>query len=138
MRKMRRKPIDDMFDRMENLFSEFQDMGRDLTGIGGVPVDIREENGSYVLTADVPGVSKEDISLKADEQKVEISAESSAEMEEENEKYYRRERSSRQFRRSVRWPSKVDPETIHAEFDEGVLTVRAEKTGSEDRQIDIE
>lgn len=138
MRKMQRKSFDDVFDQMENLFSEFHEMGRDLTGFTSTPVDIREENGSYELQADLPGVSKEDINLKVDSDKVEISSESSHEIEEENEKYYRQERSSRSFRRSVPWPSTVDPESVHAEFDEGVLTITADKESSGGREIDIE
>lgn len=138
MRRMHRKSFDDIFDQMENLFSEFHDMGRDLTQLGNVPVDLREENGGYKLHADLPGVAKEDINLKVDAEKVEISAESSHEIEEENEKYYRQERSSRSFRRSVRWPSAIDPDTVHAEFDEGVLTVSADKEGSNGRDVEIE
>lgn len=138
MRRMRRKSLDDMFETMENLFNEFQEMGRDLTGMKGMtPVDIREEGGEIVVTADLPGVSKEDINLKADEGTLEISAEASHELKEENEKYIRRERSERSYRRSVTWPKRVDPETIHAEYEDGVLTVRAEKQ-EEDSGRDIE
>lgn len=138
MRKMRRDPIDDFFDQMQKVFNEFQEKGRDLTGLGSVPVDIREEDGHIVISADLPGVSKEDINLRADEDKLEISAESSMDYKEENEKYIRRERSSRSFRREVAWPSKIDPETIEAEYNDGVLEVRAEKEETEGKDIDIQ
>ncbi|MFB6191294.1 MAG: Hsp20/alpha crystallin family protein [Candidatus Nanohaloarchaea archaeon] len=138
MRRMRREPIDDMFERMQNFFDEFQEMGRDLTGFSGVPVDIREDNSHIVVEADLPGVEKEDINLRADSDSLEISAESSEEMREENEKYLRQERSRRTFRRTVSWPVAVDPESIEAEFEDGVLTVTAEKEEKEGRDIEIE
>lgn len=136
---MRRESLDDVFDRMQNVFEEFQDMGKDLAGFSTVPVDIREEDGEIVVHADLPGVSKEDINLKADSERLEISAESSQEITEENEKYLRQERSRREFRRTVAWPVKVDPESVVAEFEDGVLEVTAEKAeDDEGRDIDIQ
>jgi len=135
---MRRDPLDDMLDRMQNLFEEFHDKGRDLTGVGTIPVDIQDEGDRLVVKADLPGVEKEDINLKADSDRVEISAESSHEVKEENEKYLKRERQSRSFRRTVRWPEAVDEESVEASFDEGVLTVTADKEESSGRDIEIE
>ncbi|MFB6190249.1 MAG: Hsp20/alpha crystallin family protein [Candidatus Nanohaloarchaea archaeon] len=139
MRRMKRESLDDVFDRMQNVFEEFQELGRDVTGFSAVPVDIREEDGNIVVNADLPGVSKEDINLRADSERLEISAESSQEITEENEKYLRQERSRREFKRTVAWPVKVDPETVEAEFEDGVLEVTAEKEeDDEGRDIDIQ
>ncbi len=135
MRRMKRDSFDDVFGRMQNLFEEFQDMGRSM--VGGIPVDIQEEDGKIIVKADLPGVSKEDINLKADAESLEISAESSEEIREENEKYLRRERSQRSYRRTVRWPAAVDPETVEADYSEGVLTVTAEKEENDGVNIDI-
>lgn len=103
-----------------------------------MPVDIREEDGNIVISADLPGVNKEDISLKADDEGLEIMAEGSTEVKEENEKYIRRERSARKFRRKVQWPTQVDPETVEASYNDGVLEVRAEKEDSEGHDIEID
>lgn len=136
---MRRDPIDDVVDHMEKLFNEFHDVGKDIAGrSGGVPVDVSEEDGHVILRADLPGVAKEDISLKADSDSVEITAEASTEVEEQNEKYFRKERKARSFRRKIRWPTEIDPDTIEAEFESGVLTVSAETEVSEGRDIEIE
>lgn len=117
----------DIFDQMHKMFNQMQNYSKDLNFRTSVPVDIKEDGGNVVLTADLPGVQKDDINLKADEDSVEISAESSAELKEENEKYVRRERSSRSFRRVVSWPTKVNAETVKAEYNDGVLRVEAEK-----------
>ncbi|MFB6208193.1 MAG: Hsp20 family protein [Candidatus Nanohaloarchaea archaeon] len=141
MRRLRRQDsFDDFFDQMEEFFNQFQDFGKDVAGslTSRTPVDLREEDGEYVLTADLPGVQKEEINVKADEETVEISAEVNQEIEEEGENYYQRERSSRGYRRKVVWPSKVDPETIQAKYDNGVLEVRAEKAEDSGREVDIE
>ncbi|WP_414836782.1 Hsp20/alpha crystallin family protein [Candidatus Nanohalococcus occultus] len=134
---MRRDSIDDMFDRMQNLFDEFQNKA-DLKGFRGMPVDIHEEDGKIIVKADLPGISKEDINLKADKNKIDVSAESSTAIQEENEKYFTRERTSRKFHRTVSWPAEIDPETVTAEYDDGVLTVTAEKTESEGKDVEIE
>lgn len=138
MRRMRRDSFDDIFDQMQNLFNEFQERGKGFARMKGVPVDIREQDGQVIVKADLPGVSKQDISLKADENSIEIAAESSEEVKEENEKYVRRERSSRSYRRTVSWPSRVDPETIEAEFEDGVLEITAEKEESNGHNIEIQ
>ena len=139
MKRMQRKNFDDIYDEMQNLFSEFQSMGKDVTSMArGVPVDVHEEGNKLVLEADLPGVQKEDINLRADEEKVEISAESKQEVTEENEKYYKQERRKRSFRRTVKWPEKVDADTIEATYEEGVLRVEAEREQMEGRDINVE
>jgi HSP20 family protein len=117
----------DIFDQMHKMFNQMQSFSKDINLGTSVPVDIRVEDDKVFLTADLPGVQKDDINLKADDKTVEISAESSTELKEENEKYVRRERSSKSFRRVVSWPTEIDPETIKAEYKDGVLRVEAEK-----------
>ncbi|MFQ3275532.1 MAG: HSP20 family protein [Candidatus Nanohaloarchaea archaeon] len=136
MRRLdRRDGIDDVFDHMQKMFNQFQDMA-DFRG--SMPVNVKEENGEVVVSADMPGVQKEDINLKADSDGLEISAESSEEIKEENEKYIRKERSSRTYRRRVAWPTEVNPESVSAEYEDGVLTVRADKEDHEDWDIEVE
>jgi HSP20 family protein len=136
MRKLdRRDGIDDVVDHMQKMFNQFQDMA-DFRG--SMPVNVKEEDGKVVVSADMPGVQKEDINLKADNDGLEISAESKEEIKEENEKYIRKERSSRTYRRRVAWPTEVDPETVSAEYTDGVLTVKADKEDSEDWDVEIE
>ncbi|MFB6116006.1 MAG: Hsp20/alpha crystallin family protein [Candidatus Nanosalina sp.] len=141
MRRLKRRDdVDDLFKQMENLFSQFHEKGMDFASelSPNFPVDIAEEDGEYVVTADMPGVDKEEINIKADNEGVEISAESSHEIEEENEKYYRKERSQRQFNRRVKFPSEVDAESIEAEYEDGVLTITADKDEEEGRDVEIQ
>jgi HSP20 family protein len=140
MRRLDRKDGGDVFDQMQNMMEELQNKGMgfasDLTQ--STPIDIREEDGELILSADMPGVEKEEINVKADEDSVEISAESKAEVTEENEKYLRRERRSRKFMRTVPWPKNIDPETVEAEYEDGVLEISAEIEEDEGINVEVE
>lgn len=141
MRRLKRSDdLDDLVNQMENMFKQFHEKGTDFASElkPAFPVDIAEEEGSFEITADLPGVDKEEINIKGDEKGVEISAESSHEIEEENEKYYRKERSKRSFNRRVKFPQPVDPETIEAEYEDGVLTITADKEEGEGVDIEVE
>ena len=137
MRRLdRRDDLDNVFDQMQKMFNQFQDF-TDLNA--GMPVNVKEEDGKIIVEADMPGIQKEDINLKADSDGIEISAESKEEIKEENEKYLRKERSSRRYRRQIPWPSEVDQDTIKAKYKEGVLKVEEENTGeSEEWDVEIE
>ena len=141
MRRLKRTDgVEDIFDQMQKMFEEVQDTGRGLASdfTGSLPIDIQEEESEYIITADLPGVQKEEINIRGDDNQVEISAESEHELKEENEKYIRRERRSRTFRRTVNWPQPVDAETISAEYSEGVLTITAEKQENGGKEIEVE
>ena len=75
MRRLKRSDdIDDLFKQMENVFNQFQEKGMDFASElkPAFPVDIAEEDGKYILTADMPGVDKDEINIKADAEGVEI------------------------------------------------------------------
>ncbi|MFB6199268.1 MAG: Hsp20/alpha crystallin family protein [Candidatus Nanohaloarchaea archaeon] len=134
----RQDQLDDVFDQMQKMFNQFSSFSKDRLDLSNtVPVDIKEEEDQITVTADLPGVQKEDINLKADKDGLEISAEASQEIKEENEKYVRQERSSRRFRRKLRWPTEVDPESVEAKYNDGVLTVEADKDESDDWNIEV-
>jgi len=136
MRRLRRHDsIDDMFDQMQKMVNQIQEGPALGTNI---PVDIEEEHGKYKIVADLPGVQKEEIDLKADKNEISITAESTAEVQEENEKYFKKERTSRAFQRTLSWPTQIDPETITAEYKDGVLTITAEKDEEEGKNIEIQ
>ena len=140
MKRLDRHNTEDMFEQMQNMIEEVTGKGVNLANefTGHTPVDIREENGNLIISADLPGVQKEDIDIKSDGQTVEIHAESSAEVKEENEKYFRKERQKRSFRRTVKWPKQIKEDTIKAEYNDGVLQITAEKHEDEADNIEIE
>lgn len=138
MRRLdRRDGLDDLFDQMQRFAEEVQERGKNLAD-RGIPVDVQEDEETVTVTADMPGVEKEDINLKADEDGISITAEHEADVKEENEKYVRRERSRRKYQRTVSWPTDIDPESVTANYDNGVLEITADKEDSPSHSIDIE
>lgn len=90
-------------------------------------MDVVETGDEFVLRADLPGLSEGEVNIELDENVLTISGERKAEHEEREEGYYRVERSSGSFSRSLTLPEGVDPEAIHASFDRGVLEVHIPK-----------
>jgi HSP20 family protein len=90
-------------------------------------IDLAEEGDHYVLQADLPGVKQDDVSIEVKDNVLSIAGERGSEHEETREGYYRVERASGSFRRSVRLPEGVSPEAIEASFEQGVLKVSIPK-----------
>jgi HSP20 family protein len=90
-------------------------------------MDLVETEQDFVLRADLPGVSEDDVNIELEDRVLTISGERKAEHEERKEGYYRVERSSGAFTRTLTLPEGVDPETINATFANGVLEVRIPK-----------
>ena len=90
-------------------------------------MDLVETDEHFVLRADLPGLSQEDVSIELEDNVLTVSGERKAEHEAKKEGYYRMERSFGQFRRSLTLPDGVDADAIAATFDKGVLEVRIPK-----------
>jgi HSP20 family protein len=90
-------------------------------------MDLVETQDDFVLRADLPGLSEGDVNIEFEDNVLTISGERRSEHEEHKEGYYRVERASGAFQRSLTLPEGVDPEAIQASFDKGVLEVRIPK-----------
>jgi HSP20 family protein len=90
-------------------------------------MDLVETDEHFVLRADLPGMSESDVHIELEENVLTVSGERKAEHEERKEGYYRVERSSGAFRRTLTLPDGVDADAITARFDKGVLEVRVPK-----------
>src|SRR5947209_5393967 len=90
-------------------------------------MDLVETDDDFVLRADLPGLSENDVNIELEDNVLTISGERKAEHEERKEGYYRVERASGQFTRSLTLPEGVDPDAVKASFDRGVLEVRVPK-----------
>jgi HSP20 family protein len=90
-------------------------------------MDLVEKDDDFVLRADLPGLSEADVNIELEDNVLTISGERKAEHEERKEGYYRLERASGAFSRSLTLPEGIDPERVQASFDRGVLEVRVPK-----------
>ncbi len=101
-------------------------------------VDISEDDQSYLIEAELPHVNKDDIALRVADGVLTITGEREFKNEDQTKKYHRIERSYGRFVRSFVLPEEADPEKVHAEYANGILTVRVDKSEArKPRQIDI-
>ena len=90
-------------------------------------VDIREEESSYILEAELPGMSEKDIEVKVDDSLLTISSKKEDQKEEKRDGYILKERRHNSFTRSFVLPKDVDRESIEANFSDGVLNLTIDK-----------
>ena len=90
-------------------------------------MDLVESGDHFVLRADLPGMSEEDIKIEFEDGTLTVSGERKAEHEEREEGYYRVERAFGTFSRSLTLPKGIDADAVSAQFDRGVLEIRIPK-----------
>jgi HSP20 family protein len=90
-------------------------------------MDLVETADEFVLRADLPGLTEQDVNIEVEDNVLTVSGERKSEHEDRKEGYHRVERSSGSFARSLTLPKGVDPESVKAGFENGVLEVRIPK-----------
>jgi HSP20 family protein len=90
-------------------------------------MDLVEADDHFVLKADLPGLSDEDVSIEVQDNVLTVSGERKSEHEQRQRGWYRLERSFGRFSRSLTLPEGVNPDGITASFDKGVLELRVPK-----------
>jgi HSP20 family protein len=92
-------------------------------------VNVQDAGDKYVLTAEMPGVSKKNLELHIRDNVLEISAKEEMEINEENEEagYIYREMRSNSFHRQIPLGQDIIPEESDAELKDGMLTVNLKK-----------
>jgi HSP20 family protein len=129
-----REPFYRLFETLFN-----QDQGEDITTRTWTPpVDVRETEDAFVVTAELPGLSREDIQITLENNILRVSGERKFERDEKQDNYHRIERSYGAFTRSFALPSQVDADRVQAAFKDGVLTITVPKAeAARPRKIDI-
>ncbi|PEX91554.1 MULTISPECIES: Hsp20/alpha crystallin family protein [Bacillus cereus group] len=126
------KQIDDFFEQtpLRNVIADlnhfFQKGNRLLT----FPVDLYEVGEELVVTAELPGIQKEQIQIEIQNEylKVSVKEEILEETEEQtSHNYYRRERSISEASRIIKLPYSINKKATKASYQNGVLEIRAPK-----------
>ena len=86
-------------------------------------VDINESNNTFMITADLPGIEKNDIEVKVEGDVLILLAQRNIDKTNAKGKYHFSERKSGTFSRSFKLPKSVKEEKITADFDNGVLSI---------------
>ena len=90
-------------------------------------LDLVDRDKVLLVRAELPGVEKDDVKVTISGDRLMIEAEREFEEEDEKEDFYRHEMGYGKLMRTVALPVEVDPENIHAELKEGILTVTLPK-----------
>ena len=137
------RDLSTMQDRINRIFGDAytRRYDDDLTQRGEwiPPVDIYENgNDEIVLKAELPGLQREDISLRVENNTLTLHGERKRDTEIRQEQYHRVERSYGAFSRSFSLPSRIDTANVRAEFKEGVLSITLPvKAEAKPRQIEV-
>ena len=127
--------MDDIFDRF---FGCSSGDGSE-TVVWAPQTDLVETDDTYRIHRDVPGMSKEDISINLQNNTLTVSGTRSSERRDGGEEYVRVERAMGNFHRTFTLPETVDADNIEATYDNGVLNIHVPKTeGSTRKQIKIQ
>lgn len=136
-------PFDDLFgydpDRFfEGFFLPLRSGGEsgDLTP----RIDIQDQEGAYLVKADLPGLKKEDIDVSLHDGLLTITAEKEDDHKEESEgKLVRRERYYGKYARQIPVGRNINEAEVQASFDDGVLNIKIPKLEQEQtRQISVD
>ena len=103
-------------------------------------VDVQESDNAYEISVELPGLEDKDVELTIVDGILTLKGEKSAEKEEKEGNYYRKERVYGRFERSFRLPDEVEADKVEANFKNGVLTVglpKSEEAKSVVRKIEV-
>jgi HSP20 family protein len=110
----------------------------DIGNFVNASMNVSETDKEIRITAELPGVSEQDIDVSMDDDVLTIRGEKKFERRDEKENFHFVERSYGTFQRSLRLSFPVDPEQVHASFENGVLTVTLAKTEQQQRSRRIQ
>lgn len=140
--------LEELFDRMSRQWENAARMwdvdggvsfatGTDETTHG---LDLADHGDEFVVTVDVPGFERDDVSVRLSGETLHVRGEREREVDESAETYIRRERRSRSFDRRVRLPEPTDRDGVNATLNNGVLTITLPKQepAEEGTSIEIE
>jgi HSP20 family protein len=100
------------------------------------PVDLYETAGSFTLTAEVPGLTRDQVEIHAEESRIVIRGERVGQVP--CEQYHRVERGHGRFSRAFVLPEPIDVDNVSADMKDGLLTVTIPKAGGRGaRKVDV-
>ncbi|MGQ0796790.1 MAG: Hsp20/alpha crystallin family protein [Methanobacteriota archaeon] len=125
---------------MDRWFEEFQEDFENRSWVPAWPwsgtsairprqplTDLVDEGREFVVKAELPGVSKEDLDITVTEDGIELRAEARREKEEREKGFFLKERSYSAFHRALSFPAEVLADEAVASLRDGVLEVRVPK-----------
>ncbi len=93
-----------------------------------VAMDVSESDEALTISAELPGMAKDDVHVTIEDGVLSISGEKKSSIEKKDKDYHLVERSFGSFHRSMTLPREVDADSAKASFENGVLTIELPKS----------
>lgn len=118
-------------EKKNNIVDDFQNFFMDsFFSNKALKTDIIENDKSYILKVELPGVEKKDVNLDFNNQYLTLSVNQEEDKDEKNQHFIRKERSRFSYSRSY-YLDKADENNIKAKLDNGILTITIGKNEEE-------
>ncbi len=125
------REFDDLFDDFRRNFGDFYLhpqrralFDRTSNEMIRMPaMDLRDKGEYFLLTAEIPGINKDDMEITLTDERIEIKAELTLENKDENDCYICQERRSSSFHRMFEFPEHINAENAEAKLENGILEV---------------
>jgi len=128
-------------NRVNSLFQDYNRGSQDeLTFTSSfVPaVDVYEDEHKVALKLEIPGVTQQDVDIQLENNILTVRGERKFEKEEKEENFHRIERRYGSFARSFTLPNTLDPESVQANYENGVLKIElAKRAEAKPKQIHV-
>jgi len=109
-------------DEMDRAFAGFGPPSAEFE-LWAPPLEVKHKDGNFVVTAEIPGLTKDEIRVEVIENALVIEGERKRETEERGAEFYRSERYYGRFHRSIPLPKGAQADAIKAELTNGLLEV---------------
>jgi HSP20 family protein len=123
-----REALDQLFQNALIGFGPWQGSGGQLRSNTAFPIDLTENDDSFVVKASLLGLDPNDLEVRVQDNVLTIQGEMKSEEEKKDERYHLRERRWGTFARIIALPSNVDSSKVQAEYENGVFFLTLPKT----------
>ncbi len=128
--------FEDFYNMLDDFFADSRLIRRNL-GNNAFKMDVQDNEKDYVVSADLPGVKKDEINISVNEGRLGITVSRNEEKENKEENYLHRERKQSSMTRSV-YLGEIDASDIKAKLEDGVLIITVPKKEKVDNTIKVE
>ncbi len=117
------RPMSNMLSLFDDFFNHVFEEESSDDKFRAMAMDITEHDKDYSIVANLPGFKKDNVKISVHDNQLMIEAQCDEKHEEDKGTVYRCERYSGSYRRSLMLPENVDPNSISAKMEDGVLTL---------------
>ncbi len=121
------REFETLHDKIQRYFGDFSNFGFNMNENFYPRIDISEDENSINVSAEIPGVKKENIKITLQDNILTIEGEKKKDSEQKEKNFFRSERMFGSFKRSFTLPEEVDYDSIEAKFEDGMLRIQMKK-----------